>query len=109
MFDSLPKGSQVKLWYRDMTTKKVGDTVPDFGLDAYVVLLREGGYVLVEKGVITQVLEEKLYFSPLNFPDIVCFDKWGAQLFGAEDLTNTGLLGNEDYYFDRHTQPGAGE
>ena len=49
LFDTLPRGSQLKLWYCDMTTKRVGDAVPDFGLDKYVVLLREGGYVIVDK------------------------------------------------------------
>jgi len=63
VYDMLPKGSQLKLWNCEMITKKVGDSVPDFDLPEYVVLLREGGYVKVTAGKITEIKEN----SKINF------------------------------------------
>jgi len=108
LFDSLPKGSQVKLWGCTMATKKVGDKVPDFGLKEYIVLLREGGYVSVKNGKIAHIMEDTaLHFKPSDFP-APCFSKWGQRVTD-KDLEQTGLLGTEDYYFSRYTKSGVGK
>jgi len=105
-YNCFPKGSQVKLWNCDMSTKVVGDIVPDFGLDKYIVLLREGGYVIVEKGKITKIVENhgRKYYYPEDFPGIPCYNKWGCLVESKDDLIGTfqGLIGMADpYYWDR--------
>lgn len=103
IYDMLPKNSQVKLWGCDMETKKVGDSVPAFNLEEYVVLLREGGYVRVKDGIITEIKEDsKLDYYPEDFPETICFDKWGCEVETHEDLVGEfqGLAGmNDPYYF----------
>lgn len=103
-YDILPKGSQVKCWGDEMKLRKVGSTVYDFGLPEYIVLLREGGYVKIEKGIITKIIEnhgQKFYY-PENFKDIPCLDKWGNQVASRDDLIGQfqGLAGmNDPYHF----------
>lgn len=99
VYDSLPKGSQVKCWGCEMESKKVGDHVPDFGETQYVVLLREGGFVKVEKGIITQIVENygRKYYYPKDFPGIQCVDKWGSPVNSPNDLLGSGIMG-EGYY-----------
>ncbi|MFA7101498.1 MAG: hypothetical protein WC196_07230 [Bacilli bacterium] len=102
VYDMLPKGSQLKLWNCEMVTKKVGDSVPDFGLSEYVVLLREGGYVKVVAGKITEIKENsKLNFYPEDFPDVVCFDKWGGRVSSRNELIGQfqGEVGMDDPYY----------
>ena len=104
VYDMLPEGSQVKLWDCEMVTKKIGDAVPDFGLPEYIVLLREGGYVRVKDGVIAEIKENsKIDFYPEDFPDIVCFDKWGCEIGSHKDLIGQfqGLAGMDDPYYFR--------
>lgn len=105
VYDMLPRGSQLKLWGCEMVTRKVGDTVPDFNLDKYVVLLREGGYVLVEKGKIAKIVENygKKYYYPEDFAGISCFDKWGSPVSSRDSLIGqfNGLAGMDDPYYFR--------
>jgi len=102
MFDSLPKGSQVKLWGCSMAVFVVGNCVPSFGYDKYVVLLREGGYVVVENGIITKIVEdkEKKYY-PEDFPGVPCFDKWGNLAVSRNKLIGIfdGIAGMIDPYY----------
>ena len=106
MFDCLPKGSQVKLWDCTLATKEVGDTVLDFGLPRYIVLLREGGYVLVEEGIITLIEENngKQYYYPEDFPSIPCFDKYGNQVSNRNDLVGELQEIMEDPYYTREKE-----
>ena len=100
LFDSLPKGSQVKLWECCMTTYKVGDTVPEF-YPEYVVLLVEGGFVKVKNGIITKIVENKhrkCYF-PEDFPGVPCLDKWGGLLKNKQSLEGISLMGNNYYWW----------
>jgi len=105
VYDMLPKGSQVKLWSSEMEVKRVGDAVPDYGLDRYAVLLREGGHVLVEKGTITKIIENhgRKYYYPEDFPNIICFDKWGCEIGSRSDLIGQfqGMMGMDDPYYFR--------
>jgi len=104
VYDMLPKGSQIKLWDCEMVTKKIGDTVPDFGLAEYIVLLRENGFVRVKNGVITEIRENtRLIFYPEDFPGIPCFDKWGCEVGSYKDLIGQfqGLVGMKDPYYFR--------
>lgn len=105
MYDVLPRGSQVNLWYCTLDTKDVGDKVPTFGFSQYIVLLREGGYVLVEEGKIVYIeeTEGKRYYLPEDFPGIPCFDKYGRSVLTKEDLSRQfqGLLGREDPHYLR--------
>jgi len=104
VYDMLPKGSQVKLWSCEMVTKKVGDVVPAFGLEEYVVLLREGGFVRVVNGTITEIRENsKLDYYPEDFPNIICFDKWGCEVGSHSDLVGEfqGMVGMDDPYYFR--------
>ena len=98
MFDSLPRGSQVKCWFNMLVVLKVGDSVPTLYTD-YVVLLREGGYVRVKDGTITKIVENlgRKYYYPKDFPNLPCIDKWGKAIQGDGDLEGIGLL-NEHYY-----------
>jgi len=103
MYDCLPKGSQVKLWECTLAELKVGDTVLDFGLPKYIVLLREGGYVLVNEGVITLIEENlgKRYYYPEDFPGVPCFDKYGNQVATKEDLIGELQEILDDSYYPR--------
>lgn len=104
VYDMLPKGSQVKLWNCEMVTKKVGNAVPDFGLPEYIVLLRESGYVHVKNGIIVEIRENsKLDYYPEDFPNIVCFDKWGCEVGSHKDLIGEfqGMMGMDDPYYFR--------
>lgn len=105
IYNCLPKGSQVKLWDCDMGTKKVGDYVSSFGLPKYVVLLREGGYVFVENGMITKITENRgrKYYVPEDFPNIPCFDKWGGLVNSRDELIGAlqGIMGMDDSYYSQ--------
>lgn len=106
VYDYLPKGSQVKLWDCMMGCKEVGDAVSGFDLPKYIVLLREGGYILVEKGIITKIVENygrKFYF-PQDFPNTPCFDKWGNEVQDVSELKGqflSSLLPFEDSYYPK--------
>jgi len=87
-----------------MTTKNVGDSVPDFSLPEYVVLLREGGFVRVKDGIITEIRENSnLDYFPEDFPGIACFDKYGGRVDSHEDLAGElqGVAGMDDPYYFR--------
>lgn len=102
IYDILPKGSQVKLWDCKMATKKKGDSVPSFDLSEYIVLLREGGYVRVNCGIITEIKENSnINFYPEDFPNISCFDKWGCEVDYHDDLIGQfqGIAGVDDSYY----------
>uniref|UniRef100_A0A6M3KZS9 Uncharacterized protein n=1 Tax=viral metagenome TaxID=1070528 RepID=A0A6M3KZS9_9ZZZZ len=102
VYDILPEGSQVKLWECKLHTKKLGDSVPDFELPEYIVLLREGGFVRVKDGIITEIKENSnLDYYPEDFPDIICFDKWGSRVGSYEDLIGElqGVSGMDDPYY----------
>lgn len=88
--DMLPKGSQVKLWECEMLGKEIGSKVPSFDLPSYIVILREGGFVKVNKGKIVKIQEEhhKPYY-PEDFAPIPCFDKWGGQINNRSELEPT--------------------
>ena len=104
VYDMLPKGSQLKLWECEMVTKKLGDTVPGFNLKEYIVLLREGGFVRVRDSVITEIRENsKLDYYPEDFPNIICFDKWGCEVGSHSDLVGEfqGMVGMDDPYYFR--------
>jgi len=104
VYDMLPEGSQVKLWYCEMVTKKIGDTVPDFSLGEYIVLLREGGFVRVKNGIITEIRENsKIDYYPEDFEGLVCFDKWGCEVGSHKDLIGEfqGMAGMDDPYYFR--------
>lgn len=104
VYDSLPNGSQVKCWGCEMITKKIGDTVcparfsPDDS--GYVVLLREGGYVRVQDGIITEIVEDGVPRYPDQF-DVPCIDKYGSEITEREDLVGglQGVVGMDDPYF----------
>lgn len=97
LFDMLPRGSQVKCWECEMNTHKVGDIVPPF-YPKYIVLLQEGGYVKVEGGNITKIIENKgrKYYYPEDFPGIPCIDKWGGIVPDKKHLP-TGMF-DSPYY-----------
>ena len=58
LYDMLPKGSQVKCWTCEMRQLKMGDYVPVLNLPSeYIVLLREGGYIRVDRGMIVEIVE----------------------------------------------------
>jgi len=102
VYDILPDGSQVKCWNCEMVTKKVGDSVPDFGLEEYIVLLREGGYVRVKNGVITEIKENSnIDYYPEDFEGVPCFDKWGSPVYSRDDLVGQFQVAGMDdpYYF----------
>jgi len=102
MYDCLPEGSQVKLWDCELKHLKLGDAVPSFGLPKYFVLLREGGYILVEDGIITIIKENKKYYYPEDFPPSApCFDKYGNRVSTKADLRGMfeGLGVREDSYY----------
>ena len=103
VYDVLPDGSQVKLWDCEMVTKKVGDSVPDFGLEEYTVLLREGGYVRVKNGVIVEIKENNKIYYPEDFEGVPCFDKWGSPVNSRNDLVGQfqGIAGMDDPYYFR--------
>ena len=98
LYDILPKGSQVKLWCCEMQYVNIGDSVPNFDLEEYIVLLREGGYIRVRDGIVTEIVEDGEPRGPEDF-EVSCFDKWGNFVMTSEDLEGVGYLG-EDYYFE---------
>lgn len=103
VYDMLPRGSQVKLWDCGGVTKRKGDSVSEFGLKEYIVLLRERGYVRVKEGIITEIREKSATkYYPEDFPDVICFDKWGCEVGSRSDLIGQyqGIMGMDDpYYF----------
>jgi len=106
VYDCLPRGGQVKLWECAMGIKNVGDIVPTFEVEKYVVLLREGGYILVKNGVITKIIENlgRKFYTPEDFRDIPCFDKWGCKVHNTQDLKGrflNALPGLEDTYYPK--------
>lgn len=104
VYDMLPKGSQIKLWECEMITKKVGGAVPSFGLPEYIVLLRESGYIRVKNGAIVEIKENsKFDYYPEDFPEIICFDKWGCEVCSHDDLVGEfqRMLGMDDPYYFR--------
>ena len=98
-YDMLPRGSQVKCWGCDMRHLKEGDEVSNLGMNSYIVLLREGGFVRVDEGVIAKIVEGGTPHYPEEF-QVPCIDKWGSLIPSREDLKGTGILG-EDYYYER--------
>lgn len=105
IYNWLPKGSQVKLW-DSWGEVNIGDTVPNFDVEKYVVLLREGGYVLVKKGVITEIVEYssnckcKKNCCPKDFPGVKCLDKWGNVVTSADELIGElDVIGIKDPYY----------
>jgi len=101
LFDSLPNGSQVKLWGCNMKTFEVGDAVPDFGLPIYIIILREGGFVSVEDGKIMEIREDGFRYFPEDFMGVPCFDKWGKRLDTYTEMD--GIFGFDEY-FDEHVK-----
>ncbi len=104
VYDMLPKGSQVKLWECELHTKKIGDAVANFSLPEYIVLLREGGFVRVKDGIITEIRENsRLNYYPEDFPGTPCFDKYGGRVDTYEDLVGElqGIAELEDPYYFR--------
>lgn len=108
IYDMLPKGSQVKCWNCEMETKHVGDSVLCLSFDTslkdsdYVILLREGGYVKVEDGIITDIREQSnMNYYPEDFSDYLCIDKWGNEVHSYSDLIGQfhGLNGMDDPYY----------
>ena len=104
-YDMLPRGSQVKCWGEEMRSLKMGDAVPDWGMPEYIVLLREGGYVRVTKGVITKIVENlgRKFYYPEDFKGTPCLDKWGGTVSKREDLIGQfqGLAGMDDPYYHK--------
>ena len=102
VYDVLPKGSQVKCWSNSMRLMQIGDEVPKLDPDnsSYVVILREGGYVRVESGVIFDIVEDYKPYSPEDF-DLPCCDKWGNEVGTSEDLIGTFSKHFSDPYFWR--------
>ncbi len=99
VYDTLPGGSQVKCWDCDMTTKQVGNVVPELAPE-YMVLLREGGYVHVLNGVIAEIVEDGVPRYPEHFT-VPCFDKYGTQVYTGRVMVGlfAGLFGMDDEYF----------
>ena len=95
-YDTLPDGSQVKCWECESRMLVVDRLVPDLGMEEYVVLLREGGYVKVEDRVIVEIVEDDVPRFPEDFK-VPCIDKWGSTVRNRKDLKKVGALG-ENYY-----------
>jgi hypothetical protein len=70
-----------------------------------IVILREGGYVIVEKGIITKIVENKgrKFYYPEDFPKVPCYDKWGGLIRAKSDLVGAlqGLI-DDPYYCRRN-------
>ena len=98
VYDMLPKGSQLKCWGCAMETKKVGDSVPDYGEAEYVVLLQEGGFARVVDGSISEIVEDNEPRYPEDFPRILTIDKWGDAVEKKEDLRGRCVF-DYHYYF----------
>jgi len=100
VYNMLPRGSQVKCWDCDMTTKKVGDAVRSF-YPEYIILLVEGGYVRVKDGIIIKIVENKhrKCYYPGDFPNIPCIDKWGGLVSAKEELETANIIGGNYYWW----------
>ena len=97
VYDILPKGSQVKCWKCEMRHLDVGDKVGKLnGYKDYIVLLREGGYVIVTKKKISLILEDSTVRGVYN-ETLPVFDKYGNEIHSMGELK--GLLG-ENYYYE---------
>ena len=73
VYDILPDGQQVKLWWCDMRKVEIGDEVlPARGLESYSIALEEGGYANVFKLRLMSITEVPM------IPDVA--DKWGAEI-----------------------------
>ncbi len=70
-----------------------------------MVLLREGGFVRVKDGIITEIKENSnIDFYPEDFEGVPCFDKWGGRVSSHNELIGQfqGISGMDDpYYFRR--------
>ena len=98
IYDTLPKGSQVKCWDCNMEEKRIGDIVlPSYDED-YIVLLQEGGYVRVSEDVITEIVEDGVPRYPEEFAPIGCIDKWGEGVSDKESLEGRCMF-DYHYYF----------
>lgn len=102
-FDYVTDQAQVKCWEEGLKYYRVGDVVPAVaGETTYGVILREGGWLWVEEGVLVEVVFAKRNFSPLSFrdeavlgsPRRIWFDKWGERVTPERDLAA------EHYYFN---------
>jgi len=97
VYDTLPKGSQVKCW--DSTGRKaIGNAVSSAYGAIYIVLLQEGGFVRVIEGSIFEIVEDDQPRYPEDFPNLPCVDKWGDIVEKKEDLEGRCMFGY-DYYF----------
>jgi len=73
VYDILPAGQQVKVWWCDMRDVKIGDKVlPARGLDTYSIALQEGGYANVFKNTLVSVTEVAMMAAVV--------DKWGGEI-----------------------------
>lgn len=97
VYDMLPKGSQLKCWDCDMTTKQVGDSVTDY-FPEYIVLLQEGGFARVKDGIITEIVEDGKPRYPEDFSRLPCIDKWGDVVENKDALEGRCMFGYH-YYF----------
>jgi len=98
VYDTLPNGSQVKCWGCDMEILHVGDSVYNYDVESYIVLLREGGHVTVENGTITEIVEDGKPYSPEDFT-VPCMDKWGGWVMNRSDLKGTTEIVSEEPYY----------
>ncbi len=76
VYDILPGGQQVKVWWCDLRKVKIGDEVlAARGLDSYSIALEEGRYANVFDLTLMSVTEVPM------IPDVV--DIWGAEVENA--------------------------
>jgi hypothetical protein len=77
----------------------VGHCVPALARD-YIVLLREGGYVKVIAGIVTEIVEDGISRYPEQF-DLPCFDKWGNRVSRLPDMIGQfqNVGGMDDPYY----------
>ena len=73
VYDILPDGQQVKLWWCDLRKVEIGDEVKAVrGLRSYSVALQEGGFANVFKLTLMSVTEVAMMHATV--------DKWGAEI-----------------------------
>ena len=96
--DYLPGGGQTKCWKCENKIIDVGKKVGKLDKEKnYIVLLREGGYVLVLKGKIASIAKTDQKCDDISFFDpLPVFDKYGNRI---QDIENYKGLFGYDYYF----------
>lgn len=98
LYDILPEGSQVKCWWSEMKGVKEKDGVPTIaGYSSYIVLLREGGAVVVKDCTVIYIIESVYHEDGGLIERVPVFDKYGNEV----NFNCNGSLGVEPYFFGK--------